>query len=133
MKVKLLDTDFLIELLLGKPGALKKAEELDEKHGVATTIMNVLELYKVIETLFQGHNFDALDKIRSFLSHLKILNIEQEMFYYFTIDTLGLSLDELPSQTLVRNLILQIANRNGIKTIISRRPWLYQKLTVEEY
>ena len=78
--MKLLDTDFLLELLLGDPDALIKAEELDSKHGVATTIMNVLELYKSVSKLISPRNQNALDKIDLMLSHIPILPLEKEMF-----------------------------------------------------
>ncbi len=131
--MKLLDTDFLIELLLGEQGAITKAEELDKIHGVATTILNVFELYKVCERLVDSHDFDALAKIDLLLSHVKILPLEKGMFPSLAFETFNVPLQDLTSERSVRHLIREIARRNGIKTIISRRPWLYEKFSVEDY
>ncbi len=131
--MKLLDTDFLLELLLGDPDALVKAEELDSKHGVATTIMNVLELYKSVSRLISQRNQNALDKIDLLLSHIPILPLEKEMFLELSSKTSHTHLQDLPAERLVRSLIVEIANKHGIKTIISKRPWLYKTLSVENF
>jgi hypothetical protein len=83
--------------------------------------------------LVNSHNFDALGKIDLLLSHVNILPLEKGMFPSLSYETFNVPLQDLASERLLRPLIREIANKNGIKTIISRRPWLYEKLSVEDY
>ncbi|MDD3092144.1 MAG: type II toxin-antitoxin system VapC family toxin [Methanoregulaceae archaeon] len=77
-----LDTTFIIDLLRKRPEACQKLKELEEdKAFLATTCMNVLELYRgvYLSSEVEGN----LSLIRSILEEIPVLPVTDEVFPVF--------------------------------------------------
>lgn len=70
------DTCFIIDLLHGDKGAVKKAEELDKQHGsLSTTAISVFEIWQGITDI---NNKERLEKINTLLESLGLLTLDKE-------------------------------------------------------
>lgn len=77
-----LDTTFLVDLLRKDPAACRKLNELEEKKAfLATTCMNVLELYRGAYLSSAAEQNILL--IRSILEEIPILPVTDEVFPIF--------------------------------------------------
>jgi len=105
----ILDTDFLVDLLLGEPNAVAKAEELDKRGGFVTTSMNVDELYHVVNFAFRGSDSkpireNLIRKAQTLFNNLPILSLE-----------VGLAPDDVET----RNIFLWEKRGNSSDTFIA--------------
>jgi predicted nucleic acid-binding protein len=110
----ILDTDFLVDLLLGEPNAVAKAEELDERGGFVTTSINVDEVYHVVNFAFRGSDLKPIretliSKAQALFNSLPILSLDAsiapddiETIYMFTLDKRGNSSDSFIAQLALR-------------------------------
>jgi len=77
-----LDTTFLVDLLRKRPAACRKLNELEEGEAfLATTCMNVLELYRGVYLSFAVEQ--NLSLIRLILEEIPILPVTDEVFPVF--------------------------------------------------
>jgi tRNA(fMet)-specific endonuclease VapC len=76
----LVDTDWIIQYLIGDPAIVSKLREL-RPQGLAVSILSVAELY---EGVYYSRNPEASQKgVENFLENLSILNINQEICRIF--------------------------------------------------
>lgn len=97
--MKVVDTRFLIDLLMGDEGAIRKAREIDEARWAATTSINVFELiYGLFGTMYLN-------------SEIRLPAAER-----------------LLSRLDVDGMVAVIAKVNGCESNITRNPDRYDKI-----
>ncbi len=122
--MKIIDTNLIIEFLFGKTGPVAKVKELEEAGVACTTIINVVEVYQVIERVsrlegFQ-HSAEELRKhARELFSKLTVLPLNVEMLG--RVDSEIYEKDGYKRMNDYDALIVQIANHFGVKTIVTNR------------
>lgn len=133
--MKAVDTTFLIDLLKGNAGAIRKAREIDESGGAATTVVNILEITYGI------YKSRSLDHER-LLSDAEKLFVKMEIFpldVRATIEAgkvLGALSREGKTVDVLDGTIGVIALVNGCNTIVTRNVEHFSRipnLKVETY
>lgn len=75
--MKVVDSTFLISLLRNDPATLKKAEELDDEGGAATTVINVFEVvHGVYRSMSEApRRMEAFERL---MANFEILDLDIE-------------------------------------------------------
>ena len=117
--MKTVDTTFLIDLLRGDAEAVKKAREIDEVGGAATTAINVFEItYGISRSRYL--DFDRrLSEVEKLLSRVDIFSLDLR-----TAILAGKILGSLSKEGKIIDvfdgMIGAIALANGCDTIVTR-------------
>jgi len=140
--MKVVDTGFLIDLLLGDESAVRKARELDERGWAATTAINVYELvfslYRVLESK------DWLPAVENLLMRLDVLPFDSraaiEAGKIFRLRAhaqfLGLISKEMKGFESLGGLVAAIVKVNGCESLVTRNTERYSRfkdLNIESY
>lgn len=77
LTLKVVDSTFLISLLRNDPATVRKAEELDEEGGAATTVINVFEVvHGVYRSMSDVHRrMEAFDRL---IANFEVLRLDIE-------------------------------------------------------
>ncbi len=133
--MRAVDTTYLIDLLRGDSSAVKKAKELDEEGGAATTAINLFEItYGVYRSKNIDHNRRLSDVNRLF-SRLDIFPLDARAATEAG-KTLGALSREGKTIDVLDGMIAAIAVTNGCDTIITRNVDHFKRipnLEVETY
>jgi tRNA(fMet)-specific endonuclease VapC len=75
--LKVVDSTFLISLLRNEASTVRKAEELDEEGGAATTVINI---YETMYGVFRSMNMQnkRLDSLKRIIVNLDVLDLNYE-------------------------------------------------------
>ncbi|TFH14719.1 type II toxin-antitoxin system VapC family toxin [Candidatus Bathyarchaeota archaeon] len=75
--MKVVDSTFLISLLRNEASTVRKAEELDEEGGAATTVINI---YETMYGVFRSMNMQnkRLDSLKRIIVNLDVLDLNYE-------------------------------------------------------
>jgi predicted nucleic acid-binding protein len=118
----ILDTDFLVELMLGEPNAVAKAKELEERGGFVTTIINVEEVYHLINLAYASPYINdktrrdfLIKKANSLFNNLSILSLDKNRLpkmidtdEMFSLEKQGNSSDTHIAQIALRQIAEKI-------------------------
>ena len=124
--MKVVDSTFLIGLLRGEPGAVEKAQELDEEGGVATTAVNV---YEVAYGVYKGASnpdkrMEALGRVLSNLDALPLdlASALRAAKISGTLDKGGEGID--PFDALIAGITLE----NGADCLVTRNTTHFRRI-----
>jgi predicted nucleic acid-binding protein len=132
--LKIVDTTFLISLLRDDPGTIKKAEELDNEGGAATTVINIYEtMYGVYRTL--SNREERLASLQRLITNLEVLGLDYEATCKAAeisgnLQRAGNPID--PFDALIAGITLQ----NGAEALVTRNTRHFTRipeLTIEEH
>jgi len=133
--LKTIDTTFLIDLLRGDAEAVKKAREIDEAGGAATTTINVFEItYGIFRSRHLDHD-RRLSEVEKLLDRVDIFSLDVR-----TAILAGKILGSLSKEgkiiDLFDGMIGAMALANGCDTIVTRNVDHFKRipdLRVETY
>jgi len=133
--LKILDTIFLLDLLIGDEGARKKAEEIDEDFHSVTTAVNVFEL---VDALFNNYylTYDTMNKtyedLQKLLARVEVLPLDTKSINARPKFEVPLGKEDM----LIPSMIASIAKAYSCDTIITRNPERFENISglkTEEY
>ena len=133
--MKAVDTAFLIDLLRGDAEAVRKAREIDEAGGAATTAINVFEMTYGIHRSRRIDRDRRLSEIERLLSRVDIFPLDMRAAT-LAGKILGLLSREGRIIDVFDGLIGAIALANGCDTVVTRNVDHFKRipdLQVETY
>lgn len=133
--MKAVDTTFLIDLLRGNAGAIRKAREMDESGGAATTVVNLLEItYGIYKSRDIDHEH-LLSDAEKLLAKLEVFPLDVQAAIEAG-KVLGTLSREGKTVDVLDGMIGTIALANGCNTIVTRNVEHFSRipnLKVETY
>lgn len=133
--MKAVDTTFIIDLLRNDAGAVKKAQEIDEEGGAATTAIN---LFEIVYGIFKSKRLEherRLYEVEKLFSRMDIFPLDPR-----TAIEVGKILGTLSREgriiDILDGIIAAILKVNGCDTIITRNTDHFKRipnLKVETY
>ena len=133
--MKVVDTGFLVDLLLSDDGAIRKAREIDERGWAATTAINVYELIFLLNFRLHLKTEDWLPAVESLLGRLDVFTFDSEAAFEAG-RMLGSLWAEYEEVELLDGLVAAIAKVNGCESIVTRdaeRYSSFKDLKIESY
>lgn len=133
--MKIVDTTFIIDLLRGDAGAVRKAEEIDEMGGAATTAINIFE---IAYGIYRSRHLDydrRLSEVERLLSRMDIFPLDAKTAI-LAGKTLGPLSREGRTIDVLDGMIGAIALANGCDTIVTRNVDHFKRipnLSIETY
>jgi len=133
--MRVVDTGFLVDLLLGDEGAVEKAREIDERGWAATTAVNVYELVFSLSFCYELEPGDWLPAVESLLGRLDVFPLDS-MAALEAGRILGSLWAEYEEVEPFHGLVAAIVKVNGCESIVTRNVERYGKfkgLKIESY
>jgi len=133
--MKVVDTGFLIDLLLDDEGAVRKAGEIDRAGWAATTAINVYELIFSMSFCYNLEPEDWLPAVESLLGRLDVFSFDSKAALEAG-KMLGRFRIEFEEVELFDGLVAAIAKANGCESIVTRNVERFSRipgLKIETY